>query len=277
MCSEDDKQPGGALGNDPWQRFESIIKRLRGPDGCPWDKQQTYRSLTPFVLEEAYEVVQAALEKDPDKLKEELGDLLLEIGLYAAIAEEEQHFTFADVVNGISDKLVRRHPHVFGDRKAETPEQVERLWAEIKRNEPGRYEKGPSMMDMVDKGLPALMRAQQQQKVAAQGGFDWPGVRGVFDKLDEEVSELKEAWGKGNQTEIEGEMGDLLFSCVNLARHLSVNSEVALIRAIDKFSKRFRHMEAYLEQYHLTIREVGLDTLDDLWEKAKDGENKEDE
>jgi len=277
MCSEDDKQPGGALGNDPWQRFESIIKRLRGPDGCPWDKQQTYRSLTPFVLEEAYEVVQAALEKDPDKLKEELGDLLLEIGLYAAIAEEEQHFTLADVVNGISDKLVRRHPHVFGDRKAETPEQVERLWAEIKRNEPGRYEKGPSMMDMVDKGLPALMRAQQQQKVAAQGGFDWPGVRGVFDKLDEEVSELKEAWGKGNQTEIEGEMGDLLFSCVNLARHLSVNSEVALIRAIDKFSKRFRHMEAYLEQYHLTIREVGLDTLDDLWEKAKDGENKEDE
>lgn len=277
MCSEDDKQPGGALGNDPWQRFESIIKRLRGPDGCPWDKQQTYRSLTPFVLEEAYEVVQAALEKDPDKLKEELGDLLLEIGLYAAIAEEEQHFTLADVVNGISDKLVRRHPHVFGDRKAETPEQVERLWAEIKRDEPGRYEKGPSMMDMVDKGLPALMRAQQQQKVAAQGGFDWPGVRGVFDKLDEEVSELKEAWGKGNQTEIEGEMGDLLFSCVNLARHLSVNSEVALIRAIDKFSKRFRHMEAYLEQYHLTIREVGLDTLDDLWEKAKDGENKEDE
>jgi len=277
MCRGDDRRPVEDLDGSPWERFESIIKRLRGPDGCPWDKKQTYQSLTPFVLEEAYEVVQAASENDGDKIREELGDLMLQIGLYSAIAEENQHFTLADVINGISDKLVRRHPHVFGDRKADTPEQVEKLWAEIKSNERGKRLQRSSLMDQVDKGLPALMRAQQQQEVAAQVGFDWPDVQGVVEKLHEEISELKEAWDKNDQAQVESEIGDLLFACVNLARWLGVDAEVALTRTIDKFSKRFRLMEAYLKQDNLTIREVGLDTLDELWEKAKDGENKEGE
>ena len=152
MCRGDDRRPVEDLDGSPWERFESIIKRLRGPDGCPWDKKQTYQSLTPFVLEEAYEVVQAASENDGDKIREELGDLMLQIGLYSAIAEENQHFTLADVINGISDKLVRRHPHVFGDRKADTPEQVEKLWAEIKSNERGKRLQRSSLMDQVDRG-----------------------------------------------------------------------------------------------------------------------------
>jgi tetrapyrrole methylase family protein/MazG family protein len=273
MCGADGKRPGEQKDDCPWHRFESIIKRLRGPDGCPWDKQQTYQSLRPFVLEEAYEVVQAASEQDADKLREELGDLMLQVGLYAEIAEEKEHFTLADVIDGISDKLVRRHPHVFGDRKADTPEQVEELWAEIKRNERG---KSPcrSEMDRVAQGQPALMRAQQQQAIAAQVGFDWPDVRGVFEKLAEEISELREAWSRDDQAQIEAEIGDLLFACVNLARWLGVDAEVALTRTIDKFSRRFRLMEAYLEQYHLTIKEVAMDTLDELWEKAKDRENR---
>jgi MazG family protein len=231
----------------------------------------------PFVLEEAYEVVQAASENDADKLREELGDLMLQIGLYSAIAEERQFFTLADVIDGISDKLERRHPHVFGDCKADTPAQVEKLWEEIKRNERGEAPERQSLMDKVAKGLPALMRAQQQQEIAARVGFDWPDMHGVIDKLHEEISELEEAWDKDDKPLIESEIGDLLFACVNLARWLGVDAEVALTRTIDKFSRRFRLMEAYLKQHDLTIGEVGLDTLDELWEKAKDGENKEGE
>lgn len=275
MCRETDNSTRNKGDDCPWQRFESIIKRLRGPDGCPWDKQQTYQSLRPFVLEEAYEVVQTASEEDADKLREELGDLMLQVGLYSAIGEENGHFTLADVINGISDKLIRRHPHVFGDRKADTPEQVEGLWDEIKRKERSGSLRCRSLMDKVANGLPALMRAQQQQEVAAQAGFDWPEIHGVFDKVEEELSELKEAWDKGDKAQIEAEIGDLLFACVNLARWLGVDAESALTRTIDKFSKRFRLMEAYLERSHLTIKDVDMDTLDELWEKAKDGENTE--
>lgn len=256
------------------ERFFSIIKRLRGPGGCAWDKNLTYETLIPFVLEEAYEVAQAALDADLDKLKEELGDLLLEIGLYTAIAEERKDFTLVDVIKGISDKLVRRHPHVFGGLRAETPEEVERLWAEVKRKERGESHRAPGIVDLAGKGLPALMRAHKQQKAAAVNGFDWPHISGVFDKVDEEVGELKEAWGKDDRAQIEDEMGDLLFACVNLARHLGVNAEVALTRANDKFSKRFSLMEAYLKERGLTMKKVGLDLLDDLWEEAKVGENK---
>ncbi|HHY16822.1 MAG TPA: nucleoside triphosphate pyrophosphohydrolase [Firmicutes bacterium] len=263
--------------SDSWCRFVSILRSLRGPDGCPWDKQQTYQTLTGFVLEESYEVVQAALEKDVNKLKEELGDLLLEIGLYATIAGELGDFTFKDVLDGISDKLIRRHPHVFGGRDAGSPEQVERLWAEIKRKEPGRYARGHSLMDEVDKGLPALMRAQKQQAVAARAGFDWPDVNGVFDKVQEEMSEIKEAYDKGNKTEVMDEVGDLLFACVNLARHLGVNAEVALLHTVEKFSRRFRQIESYLKSRSLRMEEMGLDVLGELWEKAKEAEAKEGE
>lgn len=277
VYSNNDTEIGKIREEGSLERLFSIIKRLRGPGGCPWDKNLTYQTLTPFVLEEAYEVVQAAQETDADKLKEELGDLLLEIGLYAAIAEEKKHFTFVDVIDGISDKLVRRHPHVFGNLKAETPEQVERLWEEVKRKERGKSSWGFGIMGSVGRGLPALMRADEQQKAAAANGFDWPHVSGVFEKVDEEVAELKEALEKDDGAQIEAEMGDLLFACVNLARHLGVDAEVALTCANDKFSKRLNLMEAYLKERGLTMKEVELGLLDDLWEKVKVGEDKGDD
>ena len=275
MKSEEEKKLDSDNGNSSWCRFLSILESLRGPDGCPWDKQQTYQTLTSFVLEESYEVVQAALEKDVNKLKEELGDLLLEIGVYATIAGEQGDFTFDDVIDGISDKLVRRHPHVFGGQDVDSPEQVEKLWAEIKRREPGRYQKGHSLMDELDKGLPALMRAQKQQSVAAGAGFDWPDVSGVFQKIEEEMFEIKEAHDKGNRAQIADEVGDLLFACVNLARHLGVDSETALSHTVEKFSRRFRQVEAYCKSHDLRMEEVGLDFLDRLWEDAKREEAKE--
>lgn len=265
----DSAQSCSAKSCAPLQRFLSIIDALRGPSGCPWDKQQTYQSLTPFVIEEAYEVVQAALEKDANKLKEELGDLLLEIGLYASIAKEQGEFTFNDVLNGISDKLLRRHPHVFGDVKAESPEEVEKVWAEVKQKEPGRHKKGHSLMDEVDKGLPALMRAQKQQKAAAKVGFDWPDAGGPFGKILEEIAEVKTAFSGGNQEQVLDEVGDLLFACVNLARHLGVDSETALSHTIEKFSSRFRKIELYCKDHNLKMEEMELDFLDRLWEEAK--------
>ncbi len=269
MSNKDNEVLEDPVGCDPWRRFSAILKRLRSPDGCPWDKQQTYRSLTAFVLEEAYEVVEAALEGDADKLKEELGDLLLEIGLYAVIAEEKRDFTLIDVVNGISDKLIRRHPHVFGYEKAETPEQVEKIWDAVKKEEREKRGETVSAMDEIDKRLPALMRAQQQQEIAARNGFDWLDVSGVFDKIDEEVLELRDAFKQKNPLQMVDEMGDLLFACVNLARHLGIGAEVALGLAINKFSKRFRYMENCLKCRNQTMENAGLKALDDLWEKAK--------
>ncbi|HRC53433.1 MAG TPA: MazG family protein, partial [Bacillota bacterium] len=172
MKCPDGKDNEVGLCSRAWQRFVDIVRTLRGPSGCPWDKEQTYQTLVPFVIEEAYEVAQAAVENDANKLKEELGDLMLEVGLYATIGEEQGDFTLDDVLNGISDKLIRRHPHVFGEADVKSPEDVERLWSDIKRNEPGRYEDGHSLMDEVGTGLPALMRAQKQQRLAATVGFD---------------------------------------------------------------------------------------------------------
>ena len=199
MKAENPEKPNMAQTDDPWRRFIAIVRHLRSTDGCPWDKQQTYLSLTGFVLEEAYEVVGAALEQDADKLKEELGDLLLEIGLYAAIAEEKEEFKFDDVVNGICEKLLRRHPHIFGDRKAETPEEVEKLWEEVKSKEPGRGKTNISLMDKLDKGLPALMKAQKQQKLAAKIGFDWEDTNGVLTSRRRSFR-VKEAFGKNDKT-----------------------------------------------------------------------------
>jgi MazG family protein len=259
-----------------WLRFLSVVAKLRGEGGCPWDKEQTYISLTPFVIEEAYEVVVAALEKDANKLKEELGDLLLEIGLYCQIAREAGDFEPSDVLEGIIAKLIRRHPHVFGEEKITSPEGVRERWAEIKRSEPGRYQEGHSLMDEVPKGLPALMRAQKQQMLAAEAGFDWKSEAPVLDKVREEIEELATAMERGNTQEIEDEVGDLLFACVNLARHLGVDSETALLGCVEKFSQRFRHIEDSLRQRNLTVNDVDLEYLDELWEQAKSNEAKAD-
>jgi len=169
-------------GEGEWRRFLGVIATLRSESGCPWDKAQTYESLTQYVLEEAYEVVSAVLEKDADKLQEELGDLLLEIGLYCQIASERGDFQPSDVLSGITEKLIRRHPHVFGHEKAETADEVRVRWEEIKRNEPGRYERDHSLMDEVPKGLPALLSAQKQQALAAEVGFDWDSADPVLQR-----------------------------------------------------------------------------------------------
>ncbi|HHW17398.1 MAG TPA: nucleoside triphosphate pyrophosphohydrolase [Firmicutes bacterium] len=266
------ERPGARYGAGSWARFMSIVARLRGENGCPWDKQQTYETLTRFVVEEAYEVVSSVLEKDVDKLKEELGDLLLEVGLYCQIAKERGDFTAEEVLKGISEKLVRRHPHVFAGEKIGSPEEVEERWAEIKRQEPGRYHRDHSLMDEVDKGLPALMKAQKQQRLAAEVGFDWENAGAVFDKVREELEELREAVNGGDKRVIASEIGDLLYACVNLARHLGVDAEVALLGSIEKFSRRFREMEKVLKTQNLTMKDVDMDFLDRLWEKAKECE-----
>lgn len=250
-----------------WTRFLSVVAALRGENGCPWDKQQTYTSLTRYVLEEAWEVAAAALEKDANKLKEELGDLLLEVALYCQIALERGDFGPHDVLKGITEKLIRRHPHVFAGRKAESPEEVEELWAEIKRNEPGRYKESHSLMDEVPKGMPALMQAQRQQSLAGQVGFDWKDAAPVFLKVEEELKELRDAWDSGIEEDIRTEMGDLIFACVNLSRHLAVDAETALLGAVSKFGNRFRHIENHLASHNLSMKD--MDELDRLWEETK--------
>ncbi|HHY76056.1 MAG TPA: nucleoside triphosphate pyrophosphohydrolase [Firmicutes bacterium] len=258
-----------------WSRFLSVVEALRGENGCPWDKEQTYESLTKYVLEEANELVSAALEKDVAKLKEELGDLMLEVGLYCQIAKERGDFSPADVLEGITEKLVRRHPHVFGDETLKTPDEVRERWAEIKREEPGRYRQGHSLMDEVQKGLPALMQAEKQQSLAAEVGFDWDSAEPVFSKVEEELREVKDAALKGEPDALRAEVGDLLYACVNLARKLGVSAETALLGAIDKFSARFRQMEEELRRRGLDMKEQGLEYLDSLWEQAKNREKGE--
>lgn len=260
-----------------WPRFLSVMATLRGEHGCPWDKEQTYQSLTRYVLEEAHEVVAAALEEDVDKLKEELGDLLLEIGLYSQIAVERGDFRPDDILTGIIEKLVRRHPHVFGDEEIRSPGEVRERWAEIKRGEPGRYEEDHSLMDEVPKGLSALMKAQRQQALASEAGFDWESCAPVFGKVKEELTELDSAWKMGKPEEVRSELGDLLFACVNLARKVGVDAETALLGATEKFSRRFRRIEQELAKADLSMKEQSLDFLDTLWEKAKQEETKQEE
>jgi len=255
-----------------WSRFLSVVEALRGEKGCPWDKEQTYESLTRYVLEEANELVSAAMEKDVGKLKEELGDLLLEVGLYCQIAKERGDFLPSDVLEAITEKLIRRHPHVFGEETLKTSDQVKERWAEIKRGEPGRYRKGHSLMDEVQKGLPALMQAEKQQALAAEVGFDWDSPEPVFLKVEEELREVREAAGKGDPEQLRSELGDLLYACVNLARKLGVSAETSLIGTIDKFATRFRRMEEELRRRGLDMKEQGLEYLDSLWEQAKSRE-----
>jgi len=255
-----------------WQRFLDVVAALRGEHGCPWDKEQTYESLTQYVLEEAHEVVASVLEKDADKLREELGDLLLEIGLYCQIASERGDFQAEDVLAGIIAKLIRRHPHVFGDEDIRTAGEVRERWEEIKRKEPGRYKEGHSLMDEIQKGLPALMRAQKQQSLAARVGFDWAEVEPVFQKVEEELGEVKRARKNGDEPALKDEVGDLLYACVNLARKLGVDAETALLGTVEKFSRRFRHVEKEVSDRGLAMEEQSLEFLDALWEKAKEKE-----
>ncbi|PBP94533.1 nucleoside triphosphate pyrophosphohydrolase [Pseudomonas congelans] len=263
------------------QDLLNLMARLRDPQfGCPWDLKQTYASIVPHTLEEAYEVADAIEQGDLDHLKGELGDLLFQVVFYAQLAREEGRFEFDDVIDGITRKLLRRHPHVFptGELYAptETPrltdEQVNRRWDEIKAEERAEKAGAPeqlSLLDDVPRALPALSRAAKLQKRAAQVGFDWPAALPVVDKVREELDEILEAMVDNDAEGIAEEVGDLLFSVVNLARHLKVDPETALRSANSKFDRRFRFIEQALRHLQRPIEECSLEEMDALWGEAK--------
>jgi MazG family protein len=244
-----------------------IVAKLRGPGGCPWDREQTHATLRAGLIEEAYEVADAINNADDANLREELGDLLLQSVFHAQIAHEEGRFDFDQVARGIAEKLVRRHPHVFGDDACADSEAVLKRWDEIKRSEKGgRVE---SALDGIPGGLPALLHAEKVQKKAARVGFDWPDAAPVFDKVREEVAEIEAEVAAGNSVAIEDEIGDLLFSVVNLARKLKVNAEPALQRATGKFAGRFKAVEALARERGITLEGKSLAELDALWDEVK--------
>jgi len=256
-----------------FERFVALIARLRAPGGCPWDREQTHESLKPMTIEEAYEVVEAIDDGD-EELASELGDLLLQVVFHAQIAADESRFRIDDVIARVSDKMIRRHPHVFGDAKADDPDTVLRNWEALKQEErrrSGKAEKASSMLDGVSKGLPGVMEAFQMTTKVARVGFDWPDARAVLDKLDEENQELKAAIAapQPSQTEIAEEIGDLLFVAVNLARKLGVDPESALKSANRKFRNRFHHIETRLAQAGKTPADSTLAEMDALWNEAK--------
>lgn len=255
---------------DQITRLLAIMRKLRDPDGgCPWDQAQTYQTIVPHTIEEAYEVADAIERKDYAELRDELGDLLFQVVFYARLAEEEGLFDFNDVVRGIADKLERRHPHVFGDMQFENAEAQTAHWETLKQQE--REQKAvaerTSVLDGIAHTLPALSLAGKLQKRAAQVGFDWPQVQGVFDKLHEEIAELKADWHDPQRRE--DELGDLLFTCVNLARHAQADPEAALRHANHKFEQRFRAMETLAGSQGSALEACSADELEMLWQAVK--------
>ncbi len=251
----------------PIDELRQIVARLRAPGGCPWDREQTHLSLRSDMIEEAYETVEAIEEASDAHLCEELGDVLLQVVIHSQMAAEEGRFTFDDVARGISAKLIRRHPHVFGDAEAADSEAVLKNWDEIKRQEKGNTQ--TSLLDGVSGGLPALLHAEKVTKRAARAGFDWENPVQVVGKIREELAETEEAIGLGDPEKIEEEMGDLLFAAVNFARKLKVEPEVALRRATGKFSRRFRALETALQERGRKPEDCTLAEMDLIWDEIK--------
>ena len=254
--------------------FESLVEviaTLRGENGCPWDREQTHTSLKPTLIEETYETVEAIDSGDPEKLKEELGDLLLNIMLQAQIAAENQDFDIYDVIDTLTEKLIRRHPHVFGDVQVDDAEEVVKNWEAIKRQEAG-YEDRESVLDGIPIAMPALLRGQKIQKRAARVGFDWDDIADVIAKVDEELVEVKESLHNNDSDAVEMEIGDLLFAVVNLCRFVDLQAEETLRKSNRKFIARFKRMEAELEKQGKTFAEQTLAELDEIWEEVKKDE-----
>ena len=254
-----------------FDRLVQVFAALRSENGCPWDREQTHESIKPDLIEETYEVIEAIDAGDPAKLCEELGDLLGNVMLHAQIASDEGEFDINDIIRILTEKLIRRHPHVFGDQEAKDADQVLTNWEQIKRSESG-YEDRKSALDGVPDHLPSLQRAQKLQRKAARVGFDWNDVSDVLPKIDEEIAELKASIREGNREEIELEIGDLLFSIVNLCRFLDLGAEEALRKANRKFSGRFKSMEEELERRGDSFKDYDLAGLDEIWDKAKEEE-----
>jgi tetrapyrrole methylase family protein/MazG family protein len=252
-----------------FESFQNIIARLRAPGGCPWDQKQTHQSMRSDLMEEVYEVLAALDANDPQAMREELGDLLLHIVMQAQIAAENGEFNMADVLHGIYTKIVRRHPHVFGDREISDEQDILASWEETKAQE--RQENGQSqdgLLDSLNLALPALVQAQQFQSRAARVKFDWPDISGVLAKVFEEIEEVGQA---ETQDQLHAEIGDVLFAVVNLARWYKVDAESALRQANQRFRLRFKYIEQAARQQGRQISDLSLDEMDQLWEAAKRG------
>ncbi len=252
------------------ERLRAIMHRLRAPGGCPWDAEQTHGSLVSNLIEEAYETVDAIQRCDMEHLREELGDLLLQVVFHSELAEEAGRFDLDEVAKGISDKLIRRHPHVFGESAAGDSEAVLRQWDEIKREEKGTGHK--PYLHGTGKGLPALLRASKLQRKAAKVGFDWPTQCGVLAKIREEVQELEAAVDAQDLQAVDEELGDLLFSVVNLARFRKIDPEILLAAANEKFERRFNEMERRLKDRGTPLGEATASQMDEEWTAAKKAE-----
>ncbi|MEH8033863.1 nucleoside triphosphate pyrophosphohydrolase [Gallibacterium anatis] len=260
------------------EKFAEIIAKLRDPNGgCPWDLEQTYQTMPPHILEEAYEVVEAINQDDRKELKEELGDLLMQVVFLSQLAQEEGAFTIDDVIDGITDKIIRRHPHVFDEIKAENSDEVLKNWENIKQQE--RYQKEQfSILDNVPIALPSLLRAAKLQKRCAKVGFDWSELEPTIQKVEEELQEVRDEVSKQpqNPQAIEEEIGDLLFASVNVARHLKLNPEEALRKANLKFERRFRQVEQSILASGRQLEQVSLAEMDLIWDQVKQQEKQED-
>lgn len=251
---------------DQFLQAVQIMARLRSPGGCPWDLEQTHQSLKKYLIEEAYELLESIDNQDDAEIMEECGDVLLQVLFHARLAEEEHRFTIQDVLACLCDKLVSRHPHVFGDAKADTPQEVLIRWEKLKNKEkPHRT----SVLDGIPPALPALMKAEKIQKKAAKVGFDWEEIDQVFDKVEEEWAEFRQAYKSYDPAHIQEEMGDLFFALVNVARYVDIDPEEALEKTNQKFIRRFRYIEETVAKQNKTLPECTLAEMDAIWEEAK--------
>ena len=248
------------------QPLVDVMRTLREPGGCPWDREQTHASIRSNMIEEVYEYLEAVDAEDTEGMREELGDILMQIVFHARMAEEAGHFDLQDVIDEVVDKLIRRHPHVFGETKVTGSDEVLVNWEAIKKTEKTERK---HVLDGVTQGLPALLRAYKLQSKAAKVGFDWPDVKGVWDKVQEELAELQEALASGDRAAAENELGDVLFALVNYARHQKIEPEVALNGTNNRFAKRFAHVESCVEASGKAWQDFSLDELDQFWDEAK--------
>ena len=279
------KRPERLTAGQWFEKLAALQARLRGPNGCPWDREQSHSSLRTYLIEEAYEVLDALESGDDSKFAEEMGDLLLQIVFHSQIAREERRFTISDVIREVHEKMVRRHPHVFGEKRAKDAAEVLKNWEQIKSEERrekgttrepadgGRKESPESLLSGVPRDLPAALEGFQLTRRAARIGFDWEDVEGIFEKIREEGAELRHALATGDQAKIEDEIGDLLFVAVNLARFVRVDPEIALKKANGKFARRFRAMERLARESGHALAEVSRPKMEAFWETAKRNEN----
>ena len=251
-----------------FKKLTEIVNTLMGENGCPWDKVQTRESLKPYLIEEAYETLEALDGNNPEEIKEELGDLLYQILFHAKISENKKEFNITDVIESISNKMEHRHPHVFKKGTLETPDEVATQWEEIKIKEKGKAGR-KSVLDGIPSCLPSLLRSQKLQKKAANHGFDWDKISSIFDKLDEEVGEFKKAVLSGKKKNMKEELGDILFVLVNIAKFSKIDAEEALRATNNKFIKRFQHIEAEVAKRDKTLKETPLEELEQYWQNAK--------